>query len=210
LLRVESVLRAWSNSVELRLLRQTSMLSEPRDAVIGAYSRATLISMLFRETDRVQRMKTSLCLIRFDIDDYRDPNPQNGSEVSDYIVCQVVERTTRLFRSYDLLGRVGKLEFLLALPGCDNFNAMMLAERLRMDVFGSPFQDSARHIRLSACFGVASSNGRSPSVVLQEVEWAQRKARNNGPGSVECLRTSADIEPGPAAFLCLGKGSFSW
>ena len=37
-------------------------------AIPGAYDRPTLLSILFRETDRVQRMKTALCLILFGID----------------------------------------------------------------------------------------------------------------------------------------------
>ena len=73
-------------------------------------------------------------------------------------------------RSYDVLGRPGMDEFLVVLPGCSATNAMMLAERLRMDVFSLPFHVAGESIRLSACFGLASSIGRSPVVVLREGE----------------------------------------
>ncbi len=213
LLRVELALRAHSSLHELELLRQASALNEHRDSVSGVYSRATLISMLFRETDRVQRMKTSLCLMRFDIDNCEIANSQLSVVAPcDNIVCQVVERTMRLLRSYDLLGRIGKNEFLLALPGCDSVNAMMQAERLNTDVFANPFRVAAKHIRLSACFGIAPSNGRSPLVVLQDVERALQNAKRNGPGSVESLGTSAETDEDPAAFLssALQEQSMAW
>jgi len=38
------------------------------DRLTGVYNRETMLSILFRETDRVQRMKSSLCVILFDID----------------------------------------------------------------------------------------------------------------------------------------------
>ena len=74
--------------------------------------------MLFRETDRVQRTKASLCMVLFDIDDFGHWNSRLGSDACDELLCKVVSRTTRLLRSYDLFGRPGKDEFLVALPGC--------------------------------------------------------------------------------------------
>ena len=210
LLRVELAVRAHSRRLKLESLQLASVLNEHRDPATGVCSRATLISMLFRETDRVQRMKTSLCLIRFDIDDYESWNSQLRNPPGNNVVRQVVNRTMRLMRSYDLFGQIGKNEFLLALPGCDHFNAIMLAERLRMDVFANPFQAETNQIRLSACFGIASSNGRSPMVVLQDVEQALRNAKSNGPGSVACLGTSPDPEEDPAAFLSFENKSLAW
>ena len=67
-----------------------------------------MLSMMFRETDRVQRMNSSLCLILFDIDDFGHWNSRLGSDACDELLCQVVARTTRLLRSYDILGRAGQ------------------------------------------------------------------------------------------------------
>jgi diguanylate cyclase (GGDEF)-like protein len=108
------------------------------DRLTGVYNRETMLSMLFRETDRVQRMKSSLCMILFDIDDFGHWNSRLGADACDELLCQVVAAPTRLLRSYDLLGRPGMDEFLMALPGCTSVNAVMLAERLRIDVFSRP------------------------------------------------------------------------
>jgi two-component system, cell cycle response regulator len=93
-------------------------------------SRDELVSALFRETDRAQRMKTPLSVIEFGIDDSERSRNQLGTELFREAVREIVERITRLSRSYDFMGALSEDTFLVALPGCESSNAMMLAERL--------------------------------------------------------------------------------
>ncbi|HUD74642.1 MAG TPA: diguanylate cyclase, partial [Terracidiphilus sp.] len=153
--RLEAVVRNHHRSRELELLREAAELNAQMDRLTGVYNRETMLSILFRETDRVQRMKGSLCVILFDIDDFGHWNLRLGPDACDELLRHVVARTSRLLRSYDLLARAGGDEFLMALPGCTSINAVMMAERLRMDVFSEPFRMNGDAIRLSACFGVA-------------------------------------------------------
>jgi diguanylate cyclase (GGDEF)-like protein len=205
-LRIEAVLRDHHRLRELELLREAAMINAQSDRLTGVYNRETMLAMLFRETDRVQRMSGSLCIILFDIDDFGHWNMRLGSEACDELLCQVAARTTRLLRSYDLLGRPGKDEFLMALPGCSTVNAVMMAERLRMDVFSAPFRVSGEVIRLSACFGIASSLGRSPVVVLREAEQALLVAKATGPESIQCAGDFPEPAAAPVAFLSPTSG----
>jgi diguanylate cyclase (GGDEF)-like protein len=205
-LRLEAALRGHRRLRELELLREAAALNAQMDRLTGLYNRETMLSMLFRETDRVQRMKSSLCLILFDIDDFGHWNSRLGTEACDDLLCQVAARATHLLRSYDLLGRAGMDEFLMALPGCSSSNALMMAERLRVDVFSSPFHVDGDAIRLSACFGIASSLGRSPVVVLREAEQALLVAKATGPESIQCAGEGAHSDAAPVAFLTPTSG----
>ncbi|MGA3373383.1 MAG: diguanylate cyclase [Terracidiphilus sp.] len=205
-LRLEHVLREHRRLRELEVLREAAALNAQMDRLTGVYNRETMLSMLFRETDRVQRMKSSLCLILFDIDDFGHWNSRLGSEACDDLLCQVVARSTRLLRSYDLLGRAGMDEFMMALPGCSSGNALMMAERLRVDVFCSPFHVGGDAVRLSACFGIASSLGRSPIVVLREAEQALLVAKATGPESIQCAGDGGHSYAAPVAFLSPTSG----
>jgi diguanylate cyclase (GGDEF)-like protein len=149
--------------------------------------RADLISRLFRETDRAQRMKTPLSLIALCIVELDDIHRQYGVEASDDAIRQVSGRTLRLMRSYDLLGHTAFNELLLALPGCSILNATILAERLRVKVFAASFQVAHQRVFLSPCFGVAPAYGRSPIVVLRDASSALQFARAMGPGTIYCL-----------------------
>jgi diguanylate cyclase (GGDEF)-like protein len=205
-LRLEAALRHHSKARELELLRENAVLNSQTDQLTGVFNRQTILSMLFRETDRVQRMKSSLCMVLFDIDDFGHWNARLGSAACDELLCQVVARTTRLLRSYDLLGRVGKDEFLLALPGCSSVNAVMMAERLRADVFSTPFRVGRDAIRLSACFGIASSLGRSPVVVLRDAEQALQLAKTAGPETIQCVGDCPQPNAAPVSFLSPTSG----
>ncbi|HEU5457601.1 MAG TPA: diguanylate cyclase [Terracidiphilus sp.] len=200
-LRLQMALRACKNMHELESLREAAALATQADPLTGVLNRGALLSMLFRETDRAQRMKTPLCLLLFDVDDFGHWNSELGTEACDDLLCQVAGRATRLMRSYDLLGRAGKDEFLLVLPGCSVADATILAERLRMEVFAQPFLVPGHAIRLSACFGIAASEGRSPVVVLREAEMALHKARNAGAESIHCFGEISQSDSASVAFL---------
>ncbi|MGB8261626.1 MAG: diguanylate cyclase [Terracidiphilus sp.] len=204
--RIEAVMRNHARQRELDLLREAAALNAQTDRLTGVYNREAMLSILFRETDRVQRLKSTLCMILFDIDDFGHWNARLGEAACDDLLRQAVGRTARLLRSYDLLGRVGKDEFLVGLPGCSSENAVLLAERLRLEVFTTPFRAAGEMVRLSACFGVAASLGRSPVVVLRETEQALAQARSMGPESIQCAGDCPQPSPPPVAFLLENSG----
>jgi len=206
LLRLNMVLRAADRERELESMREAAARGQQIDCLTGAYSRDTILSLLFRETDRVQRMNTALSIILLDIDDFGHWNSRLGPAACDELLIRVAERTARLLRSYDLLGRVGKDEFLSVLPGCSAVNAALLAERMRAEVFAAPFSLGGHSVRLSACFGIAPSQGRSPVIVLREAEEALRVARETGPETIHCAAGSAQARPAPVAFLSPSSG----
>jgi two-component system, cell cycle response regulator len=199
-LRLDLVLRNQRMAHELETLRTVALRNAQLDHLTGVYNRETLLAMLFRETDRVQRSQTPMCLVLFDIDDFGHWNSRLGADACDEMLCQVASRTAALLRSYDLLGRPGMDEFLVALPSCAPNNALTLTERLRAEVFATPFHAGGEVIRLSACFGIAISHGRSPVVVLREAEKALEWARASGPESIRCFGSPQSL-PSPVTFL---------
>jgi hypothetical protein len=162
-------------------------------------SQDELVSALFCETDRAQRLKMPLALIAvgFAEWDRRESEPEQAScDTAEHVI---VGRITGILRCYDSVGKWAEAEFLLLLPGCAVTHASTLAERLRDEVFAVPVEAGGGKMYVNACFGVASSGGRSPYVVLREAHGALQEARAAGPGSVRCL--AADMEADPTAFL---------
>ena len=66
-LRINLMLRNQRLALELETLREAAIRNAQFDRLTGVYNRETMLSMLFRETDRAQRMNSSLCLVLFDI-----------------------------------------------------------------------------------------------------------------------------------------------
>jgi diguanylate cyclase (GGDEF)-like protein len=200
-LRLDSVLRSCNRWRELDRLRATSQSNEQVDPITGLSNRSSLLSTLFRETDRVQRLQTSLALALFEIDDFDHWRSRLGARPCDDLLRTIAERCSRLLRSYDTFGRTGDHEFLFVLPGCSSINATLLAERVRMDVFAYPFPSGGESLRLSACFGIASSQGRSPIVVMREAEMALHRAQESGPESIQCFAGIQYPQMDPIGFL---------
>jgi len=198
--QLEMVLRTFRRIRELEQLRATATLNRDIDPVTGLANRAALLSMLFRETDRVQRMNTSLSVMRFAVDDIAHSQGRLGEAAWDEVVKEAAARVQRLLRTYDLFGRLGMADFAVGLPGCAPVNAVSLAERIRAEVFSVPFRAEGAAVRLTVSFGIAPSHGRSPLIVLREAEQALQAARIAGP---EKIRTARDCgQPtARAAFL---------
>jgi diguanylate cyclase (GGDEF)-like protein len=169
---------------ELNHSLERARFFDVHDRLTGVLNRETILSNLFRETDRVQRMRTPLCFMLFDLDSFSQLNGEWGTEIGNRVLQMVVERFQRYMRSYDLIGRMGEDEFLIALPGCGKDDGLMLAERLRKVVFQKPFDLGFRTHPVTACFGLAQSRGRSPLVVLREAEQALYYAKALGPNYI--------------------------
>lgn len=185
--------RAWRLMDQMR--RQTAELRfhSTHDALTGLWNREALLSQIFQETDRVQRMKTDLCLMLLDLDEFSRINHDYGYEAGDKVLTGLANRFRRQLRSYDLMGRCGEDEFLLALPGCRRDDAAALAERIRQTILARPFAVGNEATTLTASFGIAVSRGRSPLVVLREAERALSEAKLSGKNCVRCA--------GPPEFL---------
>jgi two-component system cell cycle response regulator len=162
-------------------------------------NRDELISMLFRETDRAQRMKTALAVILCSIQGWRTLKSSLNEQALAELEREISDRVLRVLRCYDTAGWCGDEEFAVLLPGCNSFNAVTMAERFRSAVFGSEFRMDTEDLRLSACFGVAGNGGRSPLVVLRNAENALQSANERGSGAIQ--RCSYDVEPDPATLV---------
>jgi two-component system, cell cycle response regulator len=150
------------------------------DHLTGLWDRESLLSLLFPETDRVQRMGTPLAFLLLDIDRFASINAEYGYEAGDKVLQEVANRLRRYMRSYDLIGRCGEDEFLIVLPGCSSSQALRLASRIRTILLHRPFAVGRDLVTLTASIGVAQSRGRSPLVVLREAERALSGARQDG------------------------------
>lgn len=183
------------NALTSRVQKQSSELRyhATHDGLTGLWNREALLSLVFQETDRVQRMKTPLSLMLLDLDNFSRINHDHGYEIGDRILMELAGRFQRQLRSYDLIGRCGEDEFLLALPGCGLEGALHLAERVRETILARPFTTDSEPVTLTASIGVAESRGRSPLVVMREAERALAEAKLDGK---DCVRGDA-----PEAYL---------
>ncbi|AXC14750.1 GGDEF domain protein [Acidisarcina polymorpha] len=166
-----------------------------RDSLTGLWNRESLLTRLFLETDRAQRMGSPLAFLLFDLDHFSLVNQRYGYDGGDNILRQFASRLRRHLRSYDLAGRCGEDEFLIAMPGCSMRDAWGMAQRLQDCIRRRPFDILKASVSVTASFGIAQSGGRSPLLVLREAESTLRAAKQAGGDCVRCFPASTVVHP---------------
>lgn len=164
------------------------------DPLTGTWRREAILDLIFKETDRVQRMQTPVSILLLDVDGFTDLNLKYNSNVADMLLKLLANRLRRQLRSYDALGRYADDEFVVMLPGCSATEAAAKGERIRLAVANRPFMVDGNEISMTACLSVAASSGRSPLIVLREAERALSLAKQQGPNSIRVAGEITSIE----------------
>lgn len=153
------------------------------DSLTGIANRRHFISSLEAEIARAKRHSSSLSVIAFDIDHFKQVNDIYGHDVGDQTLQNISQLINTQVRSTDLLARIGGEEFMILAPYCDLNNAMLLAEKCRLTLESNVIPKIGK---MSASFGVTEFNGtESADEILKKADRALYKAKGAGRNRVE-------------------------
>jgi diguanylate cyclase (GGDEF)-like protein len=153
------------------------------DALTGAYSRALLGPRMAEELSRAARSNAGCAVFLFDVDYFKSVNDAYGHARGDEVLCQIVQRTSDLLRSYDVLFRYGGDEFVLLLPDTAQADAVRVALRLVEGIKGTPFAGDPP-LNVSVSLGVATfpEDGTGPETLLAVADRRNYLAKQRGRG----------------------------
>jgi diguanylate cyclase (GGDEF)-like protein/PAS domain S-box-containing protein len=150
-----------------------------RDPLTNAYNRRHLYEFMTAEIQRSRRYGSPLSVLMFDIDHFKRINDEHGHETGDRVLVRLVELVNQALRGADQLARYGGEEFIVVAPGIGLAQAVVLAERLRLQIERTPFDPVSR---LTCSFGVCELGEGGVDALLRRVdEWlyqAKRAGRN--------------------------------
>ncbi|MET0385721.1 MAG: GGDEF domain-containing protein [Polyangiales bacterium] len=104
-----------------------------RDPLTGAYNRRCFLEQLESEVAFSRRHGTSVSLLVFDIDGFRDFNARYGHAAGDYVLAELAQRVLPMIRLEDVFARLGGEEFAVLSRG-PLTAAAVVGERLRHHV----------------------------------------------------------------------------
>lgn len=153
--------------------------------VIAAYQRQSehdgLTGLLNRRAfDAVAESSLSEggAVIFCDIDHFKQVNDRFGHEAGDDVICTFA---MLLARTAHQAGRIGGEEFALLLPGQTAFEALAMANMIRVRFNETMHPVLAPGERLSASFGVAlCAPGESPRAAFRRADVALYQAKESG------------------------------
>lgn len=125
------------------------------DALTQVYNRRAVVERLVEELDRRQRQHTPIAVSMLDIDYFKRINDNYGHTTGDRTLVALANTLEQARRPYDLVGRYGGEEFLLAFPGASFEDAHAIAFRILETIRStSVVSDSGESIRVTASLGV--------------------------------------------------------
>jgi len=137
-----------------------------------------------------------LSLLMVDIDHFKAVNDRHGHPAGDTVLKHVAHTLRSTARSGDLVARYGGEEFAILMPGTDESNALLAAERMRPAIDRLDIQHEDLRLHVTASFGVATlgqdATYPNPSVFVAQADICLYSSKENGRNCV--TSTSQTIE----------------
>ncbi|MES2325051.1 MAG: diguanylate cyclase [Pseudomonadota bacterium] len=160
-----------ADNIKLRRVADTDSLTQ-------AASRDCFEQRAQLDIIRARQDKHPLTVIVFDIDHFKGINDQFGHAMGDKTLKHVCLIAQRCLRPTDMLGRFGGDEFVALLPGNSHEAALLIAERIRVQVHESRLHGMHP---LTASFGVAElGDTDSYETLFERADRALYRAKQDG------------------------------
>lgn len=157
------------------------MISPQLDPLTGALSRAELFPSLEAALSEAELTGDESALLILDLDHFKSINDTFGHPRGDAVLRELVERVQGAIRAHDRLFRYGGDEFVLLLPGTDQVQAALLAERLLGVVQSRPFAGNPP-LSLTLSIGLATSRAGAdtPEALFERADQYLLSAKRQG------------------------------
>jgi len=154
------------------------------DSKTGLLNARHFVKLFAEEMERARRFGRPLSVIMSDLDLLRNVNNTYGHLAGDIVLGRLGEIIRSSVRKYDLAGRFGGEEFVIALPEVGPEGAKAFAERLRQAVEQTDVvvDTSPTPIRVTISLGVASypGDGSDGTQLIHEADIAVYRAKLAG------------------------------
>jgi diguanylate cyclase (GGDEF)-like protein len=183
----EAIVRAVERALEKKRLRDENarLLKELRkasltDPLTGLPNRRAFEDALGRERARARRQGTTLSLVLFDLDHFKDVNDTLGHDGGDEVLRHFARTVSGLLRGGDALYRVGGEEFAALLPDTTPTGALEAAARILGAVATRPVRYHDAMLSVTSSAGVACTNGEESHRVVADADAALYQAKRGG------------------------------
>jgi len=171
--------------------RESMRFQATHDLLTSLWNRGVIMELVTREVMRTRREGSCTAVMMCDIDHFKRINDQLGHAAGDEVLREVARRLQLSVRSYDMVGRYGGEEFLLALNRCNPGSAVSRAENLRSVIAARPIQTGKEKVSVTISIGLALSTdfgNNSVDEILHEADMALYAAKAGGRN---CVRVAA-------------------
>lgn len=151
------------------------------DPLTGISNRRELAAMAEVVLADARRSAEPVAVLMLDLDRFKSINDTRGHEGGDEVLRVVSARMRHALREGDLIGRWGGEEFVAFLPATTLPEAMLIADRVRASIAGSPISvGSDDAVTVTASVGCATTVHEAADEVIGRADGAMYLAKRTG------------------------------
>lgn len=172
-------------NIESRIEERTMKLKKltDTDGLTGLYNRRYVFGTLDTLVGDKRAKGKDLSVIMLDLDNFKRINDTYGHLFGDRVLEKVGETIMAQARSSDLAGRYGGEEFIVALPGTDLENGVLVAERIREGVKNIDL--GVKDLIVTISGGVAQMKDETTTELVDRADKLLYKAKKKGRNRIE-------------------------
>lgn len=156
------------------------------DWLTRTYNHRYLAPRLDEEIERARRHDAPLSIALMDLDYFKRVNDTLGHDAGDEVLRTFTDRVRAEVRRHDVLVRRGGEEFVLIMPETTSSEALLVAERVRARVGGSPIElaGGTKSTEITVSIGIACWGGEAADALEQRADAAMYRAKRAGRNQV--------------------------
>lgn len=169
-----------------------------RDGLTGLYNHRYFQESLGNELARATRYHSSVSLIIFDIDFFKNVNDTYGHPAGDLVLMNLASAVTSAVRPCDIVARYGGEEFAVILPETSAAGVKVFAARLRRCVEGIATLVDGQLIYVTVSAGAttfsAEQIGIKKDLLIETADRGLYMSKENGRNQVTVLEPELSID----------------
>jgi two-component system, cell cycle response regulator len=151
------------------MLQRQLFESSTRDHLTRVYNRRYFMTRLAAEVAHARRHGSSLALLLFDIDRFKETNDKHGHLAGDAVLRAIGDRVSALIRVEDVFARFGGEEFVVLIRASGALDAVRLADRLRTSIETMQVRAEGAEVTVTISIGVGSLAELDPEAAGQQL-----------------------------------------
>lgn len=172
-----------SNAIS-RLVQKIRNIAN-RDQLTKLWNRHALATHLVQTHAHWQREQQVYSLLLLDIDHFKMINDTYGHQAGDIALQHVAKLLTHSLRKIDFICRYGGEEFLIVLPSTPSDQAMLVANKLNINLSKANFLWRNTAIIIQGSIGIATiTDDMSSEQLMQIADRAMYQAKQQGRNAV--------------------------
>jgi len=175
------------HALEVVSLYDNMKIMAVTDGLTGLFNHREFYQSLRRELERARRYRHTVSLLMIDVDDFKRYNDRFGHPAGDIALRNIANLLRKCARTTDILARYGGEEFAIILPESTPGGALMVAERIKLEVAGHNFIHNIEDtVHLTVSIGIYSSeNGNvTEDQIVSLADGASYLAKKAGKNQV--------------------------